>query len=59
MGETRALCDDGWTDINSERACFELYGSKDVIYYSTGVQCHYTTFWLDDVDCLGTETKIQ
>ena len=55
MGETRALCDDGWTDINSERACFELYGSKDVIYYSTGVQCHYTTFWLDDVDCLGTE----
>ena len=57
-GETKAVCEDGFTLKNAQVACFELTGLPDVLEYSGGHRCGYDNFWLDDVDCLGPETLL-
>ncbi len=35
-----------------------MFGSPDFVSYSHGHRCTYDEFWLDDVICAGTETKL-
>jgi hypothetical protein len=58
-GETRALCDTGFTDEDAAIACTELYGSPEFKQYSHGHHCDYEDFWLDGIACKGTEKTIQ
>jgi hypothetical protein len=57
--EWRGVCDDGWTDTNSDVVCQELFGAG----YTASTTTSYTTssdeFWLDDVSCTGTETSLE
>ena len=54
-GEWRGVCDDSWTQTNSDVVCRELG-------FQTGVEFDATNpndnFWIDDATCAGTELSI-
>ena len=62
-GETRGVCDNGFTQENAQIACLELLGDPTVLLFSGGHECANPAagFWLDDVVCKGdgTETKLE
>lgn len=59
-GDVRAVCDDGFTDKEAEIACKELFGNPTVLSWSQGHDCSAETtfFWLDDLQCSGSENAI-
>jgi hypothetical protein len=57
-GETRAVSDIKFTEINAAIICKELYKDERVLDFYTGVKADYQSFWLSDVSCIGTEDKL-
>jgi hypothetical protein len=58
IGESRAVCDQGFDDDAAAVACFELYGTKIFRSYSKGLRCDYDDFWTDNFVCRGNEASI-
>jgi len=54
----RALCDEGFNAASAEVTCFELYGTRDVVIFSTANSCDHDNFWLSDLDCTGSEDRL-
>jgi len=51
-GEIKSICDDGFSQVNAETACNELYGNPSVVDFRIAQLCDYgDEFWLDDVNC--------
>ncbi len=56
-GQLRGICDDGWTQTETNVLCRELFGVTTGTYTTYNL-AGYDVFWLDDVYCLGTESSI-
>ena len=56
-GEWRGVCDDSFDLTDASVACRQL-GFSSAATYATSVTGPTDTFWLDDLGCLGTETRL-
>ena len=54
----RSVCDDGFSSKDAEVACRELYGDSNFLNFIVDQRCEHSDFWLDDIDCSGSEEKI-
>ena len=41
IGETKALCHNGFTENSARVACLELYGTPDIVSYEINHECAY------------------
>jgi hypothetical protein len=55
----RGICDDGFNDASAAVACQQLYGNPKVQFWASAQNCKpWTTFWIDDLVCNGTERTL-
>lgn len=54
----KAICDDGFDEESARVACRELYGRPQFVKFKLGQRCEFAEFWLDNVECAGTEQNI-
>lgn len=55
-GEWRSVCDDGFDEFDARVAC-RMLGFSEVVAYDTAQSCAVDSFWLDDLECTGTESS--
>ncbi|PIK38856.1 hypothetical protein BSL78_24294 [Apostichopus japonicus] len=59
-GQWGTICDDGWDVNDVSVACRQLgYRNGGTPSVSSGFGFGSGTIWLDNVDCVGTETRIE
>lgn len=56
--EIKSVCDDGFSELNAETACNELYKDHEVLEFRIAQPCEHTDFWLDDVSCEQVEARL-